>query len=405
MGRTREKPSPAPGNVQTLVLCLATEALEADIWTNKQHLMTRLSQRAGYFVIYVDQGMSTREIRKALRSRNWRYFIHPVRMAGENLLNVSPWFLPLIKGGALKRIGWRLLGWYLRRRVSKIQRVKTVLWIYQPQAFYLLAHLELPEMVRLYDCVDDFKTQPFYNRHPKRRLELENIETALLRELDAVIATSPDLYEKKRKQHSNVHLIHNVGDFEHFNHPPEIDSHRYLDPLVHPAVMYAGVVDDYKLDLDLIDQLAVGLPDFHFYYIGPVRVKQKQALFSRLRQHTNVHFPGYVPYQDLPALLHQAEILLFPYALNEHTRHVFPIKLFEGLATGRYIVAKQLPSYREYYSYFATFNTPDEAKAQIAAYGKDTGRDERIRVARQNNWDARLQKILNVIDQHQEKGL
>ena len=64
---------------------------------------------------------------------------------------------------------------------------------------------------------------------------------------------------------------------------------------------------------------------------------------SRLRSLENVHFLGGKPVDALPGYLKALDVALIPYKLNELTRNIFPLKLYEYLAAGLPIVAAALP--------------------------------------------------------------
>lgn len=389
---------------KTTVICLSTEGLTADIWTNKQHLMSRLSKREEYEVIYVDQGMSTREIKKAIKNKNWKYFLFPVQKYNENLKNYSLYYLPLIKGGFLKKISWRLLFRILNKKIESSNFEEIIIWVYQPQAYYFIEELKKKEVNYkykvIYDCVDDFKTQPFYKNNKVREEELVKIENALVSNSDIVTTTSEQLFKDKSKLNSNTHYIHNVGDFEHFHQPKkELPSKfKSLKEIEKDIVTYAGVIDDYKIDLELIDYVTERV-NSHFLFIGPVRVKNKIQLLDKLKQKENVQFSGYVDYEELPAVLHVSNILWLPYQSNKHTKYVFPLKLFEAFATGKKVVARNLESYQVYKGCMQTFDNTDQAISELKKPFSESLSQKRIELAKNNSWESRLNKILEKLEE------
>ena len=161
--------------------------------------------------------------------------------------------------------------------------------------------------------------------------------------------------------------------------------------------MYCGVIDDYKLDIDSLYEIIKRLDRFQFIFIGPVRVKYKQVIWDKISEANNVEVLGAKPYKVLPDYLESANILLLPYDLNEHTKFVFPIKLFEYMATGKCIVAKDLPSYKKYSKYFKIYSEVGEAVKYIQNYDSDPFSEERIILAKENDWHSRLRKILKLI--------
>lgn len=383
-----------------LVICFSTASLNAEIWTNKQHLMTRLSEVEGYKVIFVDQGMSKSEILREIKRLNLNYFVKPVTKISENLISISPYFLPLLRGGALKQRSWKWLWSIFLKRYIKPDYDEVIIWTYQPQSWYLIKLLKKRNMPFkfLYDCVDDFKSQPSYENYKKRKNELIEVEDNLVQNMDLIVTTSEKLYEDKRKINRNSYYVHNVGDFDHFNRAGNTlpENAEFLSNIKKQKVAYAGVIDDYKIDLKLILQAAQFFKQKIFILIGPVRISGEQKYITRLRLLSNVHFLGLVQYQLLPAVLHECDIIWLPYNNNQHTRYVFPLKLFEAFATGKKVIAKSLPSYQMLHHLMITFDGFEDLQKVFDR--EDMYINERIEVARRNSWESRLNKILNLLD-------
>ncbi len=57
-----------------------------------------------------------------------------------------------------------------------------------------------------------------------------------------------------------------------------------------------------------------------------------------------MHLLGTRAYDELPAVLRGADAALIPYALNELTASIFPMKVYEYLAAGLPVVATPLPA-------------------------------------------------------------
>jgi glycosyltransferase involved in cell wall biosynthesis len=68
----------------------------------------------------------------------------------------------------------------------------------------------------------------------------------------------------------------------------------------------------------------------------------------RLRQLPGVVIRPAVPPEELPSLAAAADVLLMPYADLPVTRAIQPLKLKEYLATGKPVVASNLPAVREW---------------------------------------------------------
>ena len=133
--------------------------------------------------------------------------------------------------------------------------------------------------------------------------------------------------------------------------------------------------------------------------MGPVGNGDPSTDVSTLAALPNVHLLGPRAYTELPAVLRGADVGLIPYAVNELTRSIFPMKVYEYLAAGRPVIATMLPSLA---------GVPDVVRADsvdavVAAVGAALAADgpaarrARSDRARAHSWDARLDEIAGAL--------
>jgi glycosyltransferase involved in cell wall biosynthesis len=125
--------------------------------------------------------------------------------------------------------------------------------------------------------------------------------------------------------------------------------------------------------IDVIVRCAERLPDCDFHIVGGT----DQDLRYWTRQGgANVHFHGFVPPAQVPAVLSRCEVLLMPYqkGLSLGGRNIdtsawmSPMKLFEYMASRRVIVASDLPVLREVLNEGnSLLVSPDDPEAWTAA--------------------------------------
>jgi glycosyltransferase involved in cell wall biosynthesis len=212
-----------------------------------------------------------------------------------------------------------------------------VVWLYTPMALPMVRPLR-PRMV-VYDCVDDLST-PQHAAQP-----LPQSELALLRAADLVITSGPSMYEAKRGLHPNVHYLPSAVDAAHFAPPPpDADdpeaavAARLLAAAPRPRLGCFGVIDE-RLDLGLIDAVALARPDWHLVMVGPVCARYEAVLPRR----PNIHWLGRQPYERLPHLMTAWDVCLMPYALGASARHLSPIKTLEYMAGEKPVVSTAVP--------------------------------------------------------------
>lgn len=222
---------------------------------------------------------------------------------------------------------------YLKESVNDMIRWYDIsdylLWYLTPMAVEFTIHLD-PKIV-VYDSMDELSC--FKGAHPNI---LPN-EKLLFRLADVVFTGGLNLYEYKKNRHYNIHPFPSSIDQRHFESgigKPEPEDQAVI---AGPKVGFFGVIDE-RLDIDLLDKLAVLMPDCHFIMIGPI-IKIDPASLPR---HKNIHYLGQKSYDDLPSYLAHWDVAFLPFARNESTRFISPTKTPEYLAAGRPVVSTSI---------------------------------------------------------------
>jgi glycosyltransferase involved in cell wall biosynthesis len=202
-----------------------------------------------------------------------------------------------------------------------------ITWYYTPMALAFSAHIE-PDLC-VYDNMDELA---LFAGAP---LELVEMEQLLLSRAGLVFTGGHSLYEAKRGRHANLHAFPSSIDVPHFARarqaPPEPADQSTI---AHPRLGFFGVIDE-RMDLGLLNEVALRRPDWQFIMIGPV-VKIDSASLPRL---ANIHWLGPKPYASLPDYLAGWDVGIMPFALNEATRFISPTKTPEFLAAGIPVVS------------------------------------------------------------------
>lgn len=201
------------------------------------------------------------------------------------------------------------------------------LWYYTPMMRSFSNHNDAEAII--YDCMDELAN---FKNAPSHLLEME---TALLAVADLVFTGGRSLYEAKRPRHPHVYNFPSSVDKNHFAKARELpDAQEDQRNISHPRLGYCGVIDE-RLDLALLDTIAVSNPTWSIVMIGPV-VKIDPA---SLPQRPNIYYLGSKDYTDLPAYMCGWDVALMPFALNDSTKYISPTKTPEYLAAGLPVVS------------------------------------------------------------------
>jgi len=390
------------------VICLSSQQWDNDTWTNKQHIMSRLAER--HRVIHIDFGYRRfslhRKYLKSLTGGGAEYLKalqsgiiprgdglwtgHSARPTKVHRLPLENSLRDIFEFRTKVSIG--------RRFARRMKDDRPVWWVYHPGFGGHLDRMK-PRGLLVYDCVDDYSAFPELKAHAPWLMEREE---RLCREADLVFTTSRSLYETKRHLNSETHLVHNVGDAEHFSRvmDPGLPVSAETGNLEGPVIGFVGAVSDYKLNLDWLCHAAAGRPRWQFVLIGPVGLADPGTDVSRLASMDNVHMLGRRDYSELPALLKGVDVTVIPYRMGSATDGVFPIKFFEFMATGKPVVISRLPALKEFYDSVLVARDAEEfvEKCEEALQMGDRGQKVRLELAEANSWSSRISIMMEHIE-------
>jgi glycosyltransferase involved in cell wall biosynthesis len=350
-----------------------------------QQLALRLA--AQHRVLYVNPCYYSAPgfLRDWLKKRGTRRAIWSVERMNDGLQVAS--FPPLLPKAPeyppLGKINFALQLPFIRATLARLKMRDPVLWFVTPADRALIG--KLGERLTVYDCMD--LHAGFHAGATAARIAAE--EVRLLREVDVVFASSPQLVEHCRPHNPNVHLIRNGVDLANFSG----EFPALPDPP--PVIGYMGYIGPW-LDIDLLIAIARAYPQATLSLVGPVRADLKG-----LDTLPNVRLWGERPYTEMGMFVQSFDVCLIPFALNALTEAVNPVKLYEYLALGKPVVSTALPELRPYsdVSYVA-----ENREQFIAAVGQALSEDNdsalmarRRACAEANRWEQRADEVMRVL--------
>lgn len=385
-------------------ILFATADWDTPYWTNKQHTAAYLA-KADWRVLYVESigirppkvGSGTDWARIARRL--WRGLRGP-RHVAPGIWVYSPLVVPLRHDHPLvRRLNRGLLSGGIQRFMRALKFVRPMVWTYHPFVLDLLADLDASPTTStgplVYHCVDDLSAIPGVDA-----TAFNAEERRLLGHADVVFTTSAALHAKCAAHHARVVDFPNVVDVEHFaaaHRPDALPAD--LSAIAHPRLVYVGALSDFKVDFQLLTDIAHMRPTWQIVLIGDEREGQHDPALAALARLPNVHRLGHRPYLRLPDYLRGMDVGLLPTQVNDYTRSMFPMKYYEYLAAGVPVVSTPLEFTRQPRAGMLIADTAeafaDAISAQLAR-GRFSAEDARTLVG-EHTWEARLQRMLDLI--------
>lgn len=275
---------------------------------------------------------------------------------------------------------------FLRRRLG-MQRYQ--LWTFLPNVVEHLGALD-PELV-VYYCTDEFSQFTYLDGQ-----RLASWDAELCRRADVVFTTARPLLEKRKPLNPETHLALHGVDHGHFARAldPATTVPADLAGIKGPVLGFFGLIHDW-IDLDLLAYVAEQRPQWTLALIGSPKVD-----VSRLARFPNIKLMGRKPYGDLHQYCKGFSVGLLPFAINELTRNVNPIKMREYLSAGVPVVSTDLPEVRSQKDLCRVARTKEEFLAaceQAIATDTPADRQRRSEAMQSETWEAKVAELGRIV--------
>jgi hypothetical protein len=207
----------------------------------------------------------------------------------------------------------------------------------------------------VFERCDDFTTLP----EASGPLVAE-LERRLLDRCDHAAYVSRDLFDRERDGVADAQFLGHGVDVEQLSKARPIggplpEAPGALRDLPRPIVGFYGGMDDYRMDKELMVEVARRIAPGTLVLIGP-----EQMDLSAVKAEHNVLHIGQMDPDRLASHAAHFDVGIIPFLRNEFNRLCNPIKLKEYLALGFPIVATSLPAYEPYAGLVSTAETHDE---------------------------------------------
>jgi len=255
---------------------------------------------------------------------------------------------------------------------------------------------ELQPIANIYQSLDEISQESYISRHGIAA------EDYAMRNCDIAIGTSSKLCQRHTESSGKtVHLLANAADYDTFANAINRDFERPKEfiSFTEPIIIYTGHYSDLRLDHVLVKKLAQGFSHCRVVFVGTY--VQEDIEKHGLTNIPNLHFIGSRAIELLPAYLKHAKVAIIPYACNELTKGIYPLKINEYLAAG-------IPTVSTHFSddigsfegliYLANSEEDFLAKVQLAlAENPQVMLDKRMNHARENSWQTRVRDLEKII--------
>jgi GT2 family glycosyltransferase/glycosyltransferase involved in cell wall biosynthesis len=281
-------------------------------------------------------GRSTHVLRRI--TRKLRSVAKLVRRPLPELPNfhvMSPLPLPFYGSPLLRRVNAALVRAQVRAVCAVLRLRVPVVVVTIPTAWDVVRPMRRHSLV--------FNRSDRHSDFPEAdRATIEAMEHELLAHADRVVYVSQVLLDEERPRTGDrAHFLDHGVDVDHFTRRAQLPAD--LTAVPGPRIGFFGALDDFVVDFDLLERIAVDLPEVSLVLVGDAG-----SPMDRFAGHANVHWLGFRPYETIPAYGSGFDVAIMPWQNNSWIHHSNPIKLKEYLALGLPVVSTDFAELAKY---------------------------------------------------------
>jgi UDP-galactopyranose mutase len=221
----------------------------------------------------------------------------------------------------------------------------------------------------------------------------------MLRFADVTIVPSERLLNRYKPYARRIELLRHGTDLSLFEPVAKgrVAPDQNVLALPGKKIGYYGAL--HKLDVRLIAEIARARPGWTFVFVGPLAGGQGMGRCESFP--VNVHILDALPRAALPALLAGLDVFWMPFAVNELTHSMCPIKLFEAFSAGLPVVSSDLDECRAVAGDFCLFAR--NAETHLVQLERALGmrgpieKQRRLDSVRNCDWNNRYQDFLELL--------
>ncbi len=271
--------------------------------------------------------------------------------------------------------------------------------VYVPEDFFRIQPSSNTTLV--YDCVDDHAEYPW---NAKRKRQVRRTEERLFRTVDLVTVSSISLLARAKQFNPNVASVPNGVNVEVFSKALDVehgDLPIELRGLSGPIILYVGAIAEW-FDEELMVDLCRSNKGWNIVLIGP-----RSVPLDTLRTCENLMLIAPRPQELLPSYLRAADVCIIPFLVNDLTKAVNPLKVYEYLAAGKPVVSTALPDVMNLKAdkvvHVALDHPEFISQIEYCIEHKRDNVDKRIGLASKFSWESIYRSFMEAIEGCEER--
>lgn len=266
------------------------------------------------------------------------------------------------------------------------------IWIMHPHQYDILKEV-LEDKKVIYDCMDDYSQFPHLTY--KEAEQLKTLERQLVERADLIFFTSETLMEKLKERYiiKTRHFV--VNNALEPCHDIQIDSaiKEYLDKIPYRKLVYVGAIAPW-FDFELVEVLLKECPSLSIVLFGPSE--------GNIPRMDRLYHYGKIPHKSIYTAMSEADGLIMPFKINELIEAVDPIKVYEYIASEKFVLVPYYKEMEKFKDYVEIYNTYKQAIEAVKLMKVKGNKRSTPLFTEKHTWEARAQQIARIIDEYEK---
>lgn len=224
------------------------------------------------------------------------------------------------------------------------------------------------------------------------------LEPLLIAKSDLCLTNSVYFAEHCLQYNKHSYFIGQGCDLTLFTDKSDTPVPEDMAHIPHPRIGYVGALESLRLDMNILEHIAVRHPEWNIVLVGP---EDNEFKASDLHGISNIHFLGARDPNTLPAYINAFDVCLNPQLINNVTIGNYPRKIDEYLAMGKPVVATATQLMLAVFAQHTYLGLSKEDYVILTekAIREDNPqlREERIRYAKTHSWENHVREIYKAI--------
>lgn len=227
----------------------------------------------------------------------------------------------------------------------------------------------------------------------------EKLEPKLIAKNDLCVANSKFLAEYCGKYNPKSFDVGQGCDLDIFFRKDVKRSALDLNNVEGPIIGYVGALQSIRLDINILEHIALTKPEWTIVLVGPEDDSFKQSV---LHKYENIIFVGMKPLNNLPDYINVFDVCINPQLVNLVTIGNYPRKIDEYLAVEKPVVATATKAMETFSNFVYLAESKEDFVGLIEkALNEDSEllQNQRRDFALEHTWENSVKDIYKAIEE------